>query len=190
MIKASGYWNIAVNKMHSVHFNDKPLSDALISFIKENKFSKVYDFGCGNGFYVSQYTLNGIDAQGFDGNPNTSKIANCKVQDLTTPDFQCDPVDYLQCFEVAEHVPKKFEKDLINTIDRHINKGGVLVLSWAIVGQSGLGHVNCQNNDYVIILFNGLGYTYLEDLTTQFRKSSKLPWFKNTLMVFKKNLNE
>jgi len=55
--------------------------------------------------------------------------------------------DFAICFEVAEHIPKQFETTYLNNLIKHCKKG--IVISWAIVGQKGIGHVNCQNNDYV-----------------------------------------
>ena len=75
----------------------------------------------------------------------------------------------------------------MSNINKHLSPGGTLVLSWAVVGQGGFGHVNCQNNDYVIRLFEGMGYTYDQENSANLRKVSSLPWFPNTVLVFKKN---
>ena len=142
---------------------------------------KTYDFGCGPGQYVKKFNENGFDATGYDGNPITSNILNCKIQDLTDKKFQLSSVNFLLCLEVCEHVPEEYEDDLLDTINRHVSSGGLLILSWAVVGQDGTGHVNCQNNDYVIAKFRSLGFSLNEADTAFLRKNvSNAIWFKNT----------
>ena len=186
MISNTGFWNITDAHFEKEHAYDSSLSNAIVSLAKNLGVSKSYDFGCGPGKYTAAFREAGIEATGLDGNPITASIANCRVQDLTA-DFELEPVNFLLTLEVCEHVPKEFEAKLISNINKHLNPGGTLVLSWAVVGQGGFGHVNCQNNDYVIRLFEGLGYTYDSNKSTTLRKASKLPWFPNTVLVFVKN---
>lgn len=187
MISSTGFWNFDGQRFEQEHVYDVVLSTAILQLIKKLGVTKTYDFGCGPAKYVQHFRQNGIETYGFDGNPVTSKFPYCKVQDLTT-EFSEEPVDFLLCLEVCEHVPKEFEDKLIANIDKHVNSGGILVLSWAVVGQPGTGHVNCQNNDYVINKFQSLGYTYNKFESEQLRKHvSNAWWFKNTVLVFTKN---
>ena len=186
MISETGAWMFEGNKFDAEHVYDQKVSNALLSMVKRLGTSKTYDFGCGPGKYVQNFRQNGIETTGYDGNPVTSRIPNCAVQDLTA-DFQLPPVDFLLCLEVCEHVPKEYEDALLKTIDRHVSPGGVLVLSWAVVGQGGLGHVNCQNNDYVINKFQSMGYSFNSSDSDFLRQNvSNAYWFKNTLLVFNK----
>lgn len=187
MISSTGYWTFQGQRFEHEHVYDPGVSNALVSFAKSLGVTKSYDFGCGPGKYVENFRKAGIETDGFDGNPITSHIPNCYVCDLTT-DFQFPKVDFLVCLEVCEHVPKEYEGNLIKTLDRHLNSGGKLVLSWAVVGQGGTGHVNCQNNDYVINKFESLGYKYMKRESENIRTSvSKAYWFKNTILIFNKN---
>jgi len=68
-------------------------------------------------------------------------------------------------------------------------KNGKIILSWAIIGQLGDGHVNCMNNDEVISKMNELGFDYLEDDSVSARNSvsSRIAsWFLKTIMIFQK----
>lgn len=189
MISESGFWKIPLgNKFDQEHVFDPHVAREIYKLASKLKCTKMYDFGCGNAKYVQYMNSNGINSKGFDGNPTTSNFPNCFVQDLTLDSFQLDEnVDLLMCLEVCEHVPKKLEDSLLKNIDKHLNHGGTLVLSWAVKGQSGLGHVNCQNNDYVLSKFIKMGYVYDLETSTIMRKSAvKAHWFKNTIMVFKK----
>ena len=58
--------------------------------------------------------------------------------------------------EVGEHIPKEYEDIFINNLHNNNNKG--IILSWAILGQGGFGHVNEQNNDYIKSKMSNLGY--------------------------------
>jgi len=187
MISRTGFWNIQGAQFDHEHCYDESLSNSICSLANGMGIKKSYDFGCGPGKYVDAFRRHGIDAIGFDGNPVTANIRYCQVQDLTSQSFQYEPVDFILCLEVGEHVPKEFECALLSNIDKHLNPNGTLVLSWAVVGQGGLGHVNCQNNDYVIETMETRGYSIDSQTSTLLRKSSTLPWFANTIMVFKKN---
>jgi SAM-dependent methyltransferase len=186
IISDTGFWNIEGAQFDNSHYYDESLSNSICSFVLGLGVKKLYDFGCGKGKYVDAFRTNGIDATGFDGNPITSSIPYCKVQDLTSPNFQFEPVDFIMCLEVGEHVPKEFESALLSNIDKHLNPNGTLVLSWAIVGQPGFGHVNCQNNDYVIRTVESLGYSINTEAIELLRNSSTLSWFKDTILVFNK----
>ena len=93
-------------------------------------------------------------------------------------------MDYVLCLEVGEHVPQDFESILIDNIDRHNSKG--VILSWAIIGQGGDGHVNCKNNEYIKNIFLNLGYENDIREEKYLRQNSLFDWFKNTIMVFKR----
>lgn len=188
MISTTGFWNVKGDRFENEHVYDPKLSNAIVDLAAKLHISKTYDFGCGHGKYVENFRKSGIDAAGYDGNPITSEIPNCYVQDLTK-DFELPPVDFLMCLEVCEHVPKEFEDKLLHTIDRHVKPGGTLVISWAIVGQGGFGHVNCQNNDYVISKFMSMNYSFDKNTSDYLRTQvSCAPWFRNTILVFNNNI--
>lgn len=184
-ISATGYWLFEAQGS-SEHCFDAGVAGALAAYAARLGPRAVYDFGCGEGKYTAAFVAAGVPAQGFDGNPSTAAIPNCAVQDLTEPAWQLPPVDFLLSLEVAEHIPKGLEAAYVQNLDKHVNAGGRLVLSWAVEGQGGLGHVNCRNNDYVVALFGALGYKYLSAESEALRSVATLPWFRNTIMVFHK----
>lgn len=186
MIANTGYWMFGDKQFESEHCFDEGLMQSIPVVLKSLNIHTMYDFGCGPGWYTTGILKHGIDCKGFDGNPITSQIPNCEVQDLTDESFRREKVDCVMCLEVAEHVPKEFESKLIDTMDYHVKSGGLLILSWAVPGQGGLGHVNCQANSYVLSIFKDRGYNYNEPLSNFLRDKSSLPWFKNTILVFMK----
>ena len=86
--------------------------------------------------------------------------------------------------EVGEHLPKEHEDAFMENLHRYNTRG--MVLSWAVVGQGGIGHVNEQNNDYVKAKICAKGYVHDMDAEQALRKSSKFSYFKRTIMVFRK----
>jgi hypothetical protein len=179
-ISDHGFWLVDHIDWHA---HDEPLADTLAAFFHGRT---VADFGCGPGDYVRQFDQLGIECDGFDGNPHTPKITDCrcKVLDLAEPADLARRYDWVLSLEVGEHIPKRHEDDFIDNLDRHNAQG--VVLSWAIPGQGGHGHVNEQPNDYIKSRFARLGYSNDTGLEERFRRASSRSWFKNTIMVFRR----
>ena len=182
-INERGFWETETGKGH-VH--DGPLCEAIVEYFTNNGINKVYDFGCGKGNYSKEFLAKGFNVKAFDGNPNTEKLTKGigSVRDLSVEFDLGEPADCLMTLEVGEHIPKDFEQVFIDNICRHTNSK--VILSWAEIGQSGDGHVNCQNNDYVIDEMEKRGFDYDKEASLELRKRAKLYWFRKTLMVFSK----
>ena len=183
-INQNGFWIGA--EAESQHSYDESLSEALLTFFKNEKVKTVVDLGCGMGTYVQHFKKNNLNASGYDGNPNTPELTNntCGILDLSKPYKFNTPFSWVMSLEVGEHLPKEFEDTFINNLHNN-NKYGI-VLSWAIKGQGGDGHFNEQNNDYIKSKICKLGYINDIKAEKQLRKHSSLGWFKNTIMVFRK----
>jgi hypothetical protein len=169
----------------SLYF-DQPLASGLATFFVEEGASSVLDIGCGGGQYVKfMDKLDLFVASGVDGNPLTPQMSDglCFCADVARP-LALGVSDWVMSLEVGEHIPAKFESTFIRNLHEHNRHG--LVLSWALEGQDGIGHVNCRNNDYIKKVMRELGY--VNDLTVEkrLRETATLPWFPNTLMVFRK----
>lgn len=194
-INKHGYWENETAEGHGV---DEGLAEGLVDFFitKPHIFDRpifVVDIGCGTGFY-SKYLNNRIHqfyCQGFDGNPNTPQIAGheFRVVDFAQPVSYIDPFDFSICLEVGEHIPPEYEGHLIQNIS-HLSKYGA-ILSWAIPGQGGDGHVNCRSNEYIIERMKLQGFKF-EEIETQILRNyaAHYPhtgyWFRDSLMVFEK----
>ena len=181
LISENGSWLID-DENTSEHCFDQSLCNSIIEFISEKKFSSLYDLGCGLGGYVFQIKKNGFKIDGYDGNPHTDKLTYglCKVLDLSKPQ-SLELRDCTISLEVGEHIPKEFEQVFINNLCKSSKN---IILSWAVEGQNGYGHVNCRNNDYVINQIESRGYRYDDVVSKKLREKSNLSWFKNTLMDF------
>lgn len=186
-INKHGYWE---NPTREGHVSDMGLARALISFFKIEGSDSVIDLGCGDGFYTMFLASSGIRCLGVDGNPNTPKLTNGlgKVADLTEIQM-LGSHDWSLSLEVGEHIPQEYEEYFLHNLHTHNRKG--IILSWAVRGQGGDGHVNCKNNDEVISQIESMGYRYDDDATKFLRsRCADYPkdgwWFRQTLMVFRR----
>jgi SAM-dependent methyltransferase len=188
-ISNTGYWILDSVGMDREHAFDLGVCMEIVALAKRT--DKIIDLGCGKCDYTNKLLDLGFDIVGIDGNPITpqycSRSDKIRVCDLTSDIVYETSYDLVLCLEVAEHVPAQYEDSLIRNIDRAVNPGGTLLLSWGVEGQPGYGHVNCRNNDYVKNVFTKFGYTSNEAIENNIREKASLPWFKNTIMVFSKH---
>jgi hypothetical protein len=61
-----------------------------------------------------------------------------------------------------------------------------MVLSWAVKGQGGTGHVNEQDNGYIKEQICAKGYVNDVEAEEALRAASKFKYFRNTVMVFRR----
>ena len=179
-VQGTGYWNQDASQ-HHVHC-DK-LAAWLVAVL-DNKLP-TFDFGCGVGFYSDYLNRNGFKkVYGFEGEvPKNKMYKKILKQDLTEK-FSCKVKGNVICLEVAEHIPKKYSKVFLDNITKPVND--LLVMSWAVRGQMGIGHVNCRNNDEAIEEIQSRGFIYNQKLTMEGRYSvsDKCSWFRKSLLVF------
>ena len=166
------------------HKIDTGLINNISSIFDEN--SSIVDFGCGNADYVKQLISEGFKCEAYDGNPNTPEMTGGvgKVLDLSQKFDLGKRFDYVMSLEVAEHIPKEYEEVYVDNLIRHT--GYYLITSWAVKGQGGDGHVNEQDNEYVLDLYKKKGMTYEEEVSNALRGVANLDWFKETIFVFSK----
>jgi len=179
VVHENGYWIIPDKKYRF----DKGLASGIAKFADKNSLHSILDVGCGNGAYTFFLKAQDFDVEGYDGNPYTEEITGgeCGVVDFSEV-VMIRPRDLIICLEVAEHVPAEKEEVFVENL--LLSESDYVIISWAVEGQGGLGHINCRNNDYVIDLFKQYGYDFMEKESEQLRKASKISWFKNTVMVF------
>jgi hypothetical protein len=168
------------------HVHDRHLCSALLRFFIDNNVKNVVDFGCGMGDYTKSFLNNKIPTDAFDGNPNTHILTNgiASTLDLSKEFDLQKTYDCVLTLEVGEHIPKEYESIFLENICKHASR--FTVLSWAVEGQGGDGHVNCKNNDYIIEQMKLRNFNYDLEKSNFLRKYSSVSWFKNTIMVFEK----
>lgn len=182
-IAANGAWQ--GNSAEGYHMHDVPFSAALVDFFASRGASSIVDFGCGLGMYVRDLRTAGFRAGGFDGNPSTVEITEgrCNQIDLTRDLDFGNRWHWAMSLEVAEHIPPEFESTFLNNIDRHACAG--IVLSWG--NQAGEGHVNVRTRSEVETIFAQRGFRCDHAAGEVLREAARLPWLRNTVMVFERD---
>jgi len=180
-INDNGFWENLTGEGHAY---DCRLSLAILRLLKKRNFTNLLDLGCGMGDYSKHFSRHGLECEAYDGNPNTEKLTGGfgKVLDLSETIDLGHSFDVVMSLEVGEHIPKISEQKFIDNVCNHAQS--LIIMSWAVPGQAGDGHVNCQSNEYIIAEMNKRGFYLDNALTAQLRNSASLWWFKKSLMVF------
>lgn len=192
-MSTAGYW-IGEGACEE-HAFDQSLCDEIITFLRNERealqLSKddftVVDFGCGMGKYVRAFKDNGLNAEGYDGNPATPKLTEglCSVQDLSTKfELAGGKRTWVMSLEVGEHLPRRFEQQFLDNVCHHAEKG--IILSWARPGQGGFGHFNEQPDSYIKEQVLARGFEVDARMERILRERASVRWFKDTLMVFRR----
>ncbi|MGO4294005.1 class I SAM-dependent methyltransferase [Chitinophaga sp. RAB17] len=190
-INETGYWESPDLEGHCF---DHRLCDSIGALLKLQQCTNVIDLGCGPGWYVRELRKQNFEIAGFDGNPNTVAISReilndgttCSVLDLTIPMLLETPADCILCLEVGEHIPEQFETVFIENLVH--NASGMIILSWAVEGQDGDGHVNCRNNSYIINRMKTYGFRENIRGKNKLRLDAYYEWFCQSLMVFERTI--
>jgi hypothetical protein len=138
------------------------------------------------GFYASYLSQEGYTVRAFEGTPGIEAISLFKPilpLDLSQP---LDPAlrGQVLCLEVGEHIPAAFEETVLRNLARATED--ILILSWAVPGQGGLGHVNERSNEYIVAKLEALGLQYDPVASAILRGDvGTCWWFRNTLMIFR-----
>ena len=179
MISETGVWGEEDQHAHIFSYEVARFIAKLLS-----KSIIIYDFGCGKGTYTQYFNDIGILSCGFDGYKIKENGIPIKQQDLTKS-FVLNVKSSIICLEVWEHIPQQYEETFIDNLVNNLK--GYLILSVALPGQEGLGHVNCQTNEEVINKLTARGLTFCLELTEQIRKvpENYVAYFRDTLMIFK-----
>ncbi|XP_069995896.1 uncharacterized protein [Penaeus vannamei] len=123
--------------------------------------------------------------KGWDGAANIARLSRGRIGRLNLA-RRVDVgarFDWVLSLEVGEHIPRAFEGVFMDNLVKHACTG--IVLSWAVPGQDGHHHVNTRENEYIKASMAERGLVADEEAERKLRDTASLPWFKNTLMVFK-----
>ena len=92
--------------------------------------------------------------------------------------------DAAMSIEVAEHIPAQFEDQFVNNLIGSARD--LVILSWAVPGQGGEGHVNGKTGEAVRGVMKKHGWEKNEAFTHRLQIGSTLPWLKANVQVFRK----
>lgn len=185
MPTTTGIWSVEEALEH--HDFSYKLAKFIGDFLPKDDV--IIDWGCGRGTLLRYLhdrgfsSLHGVEGTNFPA----FEFGNIAIQDLTQPIVK-DTIGHSICLEVGEHIPKFYEIEFLKNLSLNTACGSKLILSWAIPGQDGIGHVNCMHNIEVIELMNILGFNLDFKNTLEIRQhvDNHTAYFRNTLMIFDK----
>ena len=148
--------------------------------------ASVTELGAGVGRYARALTPSVRRYSAYDGMPGIEHRSHGWVThgDVSNASLELAASDYVVTFEMAEHVPRKFESTLLDLIDRAATRG--VILSWSDKGNDGVGHVNAKRASQVQQLFCARGF-HLHSVPTRALRSASYYWyFKKNILVFER----
>lgn len=168
----------------SNHTEASELAQAISDILPRDQ--PVADFGSGVGYYSRTIQANGFDVLAIDGTPDLEKagiFSPILVKDLSEP-LILEERRNVVCLEVGEHIPNEFEAGILDNITRNAKE--MVIMSWAIPGQGGTGHVNEQSNHHIIDQMMKRGFRLNRELTDSLRgfTPDHAWWFRDSIMVF------
>lgn len=152
-----------------------------------DKEREIIDIGCGHNFYVTVLKYAGYKAFGLDA---VDLRAGDMIQfDCTEPikatfNRWDNKIVNVISLEVMEHLPSEKESGYLDNITSF---GGEILMSCAIPGQAGHGHINNRTNEYVCEKMNERGYKLDHQRTHDLRNKisgDHCSWFMSTLLYF------
>jgi SAM-dependent methyltransferase len=165
------------------------VSEAIKEYFRPNS---VIDFGCAIGTHLEPFYESGATIHGVEGNPVAFEHAVVPEEylehhDLREP-YEPDQIyDLVLCFEVAEHLPERFDDVFVDTL---AESGDIVVMTAAPPGQGGTHHINEQNRDYWYEKFQSRGLEHDHEAVADLRECievDKTTWITPNLMVFRQS---
>jgi hypothetical protein len=150
-----------------------------------HEIASLLDVGAGTGNWLRAAQQAGIrDCLGVDGVSSSAcqlwvKSDLIKFSDLRCPLNIGRRFDAVLCLEVAEHLPEKSARVLIESLCDHSD---LVFFSAASPHQHGEAHLNCQWPAYWQALFNERGYVCRDDVRLGMWGDSLVePWYRQNL---------
>ena len=84
--------------------------------------------------------------------------------------------------EVGEHIPAPFEYAFMKNLLK--SAGKMVILSWAVLGQGGIGHVNEQTAEQIVQKMRAWGWAKDEILTMDLKTAATIGYIKRNVQVF------
>ena len=180
----AGFWT---DDQRDSHITSQKLKSKLLMFYQRQGVNDVLDCGCGDASYVKYLRDNEVNAIGIDRNNKLIGEDYYVDADLSIPLDLKMIGEYSQSFEVGEHIPYANMGVFINNICNHSTRG--VIISWALEGQGGDGHINEQNNERIISEFGKRGFVY-DEISSRYFKNEfyglYFMYFSDSIMVFKR----
>ena len=161
--------------------------------IKKFKPKYVLDVGCGSGQWLDEYRRHNILTKGIEGSSNAWPIMSDETKEVVLKRDLRDKIeeedyniDFVQSFEVAEHIEKEYADVFIYNLIK--DDPDIVLLTAAPPEQHGFQHVNCQEREYWMKKMKDKDYFFNQDLLNDIKDwgtPDDCPfWWHSNLMVF------
>lgn len=143
------------------------------------------DLGSGAGYYLRAFQARGVEVVGLEASESGIAASGDGVValafDLRRPVNFSRSFDLVMCVEVAEHIPGRYSRRLVESISR--NAGRFILFTAAPPGTPGSDHINCRPAPYWMALFAEQHVSVREDLTRSLREAARAgdtaEWWKS-----------
>jgi SAM-dependent methyltransferase len=149
------------------------LDEGALNYFKSLGYKTFLDIGCGPGGMVQLAEQLGFDSFGIDGDYTLERynINKFLIHDFTNgPAPIARKFDIGWCVEFVEHVYEQYIPNYVQAMQNCKN----LVMTHAVVGQTGYHHVNCQDPLYWIETMKKYGFTLDKEKTAKIREVSTM----------------
>ena len=153
--------------------------------VDEIGVKSVLDIGAGEGHAALYFAGKGCNVFAIDNDKQAITHAVYPVikADVTVAPFHVT-TDLVYMAEFVEHLPETALPHLSDSLQRT----EWVVMTYAIPGNEGVGHVNLQDIDYWIAWMHSVGFEIDSEKTNAVRAKAKHVHFKNRGLVFKRKL--
>ena len=161
---------------------DQKLLEAILQTV--DPWQSIMDLGAGTGEMVRALRDAGRRyVSGVDGTPGILDLTAGVVHeaDLTAVDRRWPVSCWAICLEVIEHIPAEHHSLLFENIAASATVG--LILSVAVPGQRGRGHVSCRTPEFIACEFGHRGYRLDEEATDNARRTAGHGWSSKLLVL-------
>lgn len=165
------------------HYDDK----LLLLMLESWKPESLLDLGCGVGWYCERAREFVPAVMGVDNTPGLESIAVFPAlhRDLGEPLLLPGAFDLVLCLEVAQYLSTDRIPTLVHTCTCHTKSR--LVFSAAHPGQNCPGGVTFETPGQWVVRFAAAGLMMDLSETRNLRRTARLPWFKENLLVFRRS---
>jgi SAM-dependent methyltransferase len=179
---------IHTNSIHAATESAGPVAAEVMRLFQPHS---IVDAGCGTGIYLRPFVERGLDVTGIDGSSASQRHAVIdpdliRLADVTRPLSLGRRFDIALCFEVAEHIEPEASAGLVECVT---GLSDTVLFTAATKGQGGHHHVNEQDREFWIDLFDGRGFRYekqlSESMSSRLEEAGCVFWIYRNLFVFR-----
>jgi hypothetical protein len=152
-------------------------------FIQQERVASMVDVGCGTGVACEYFSKAGVVVTGVDGSESAERLFRVPGR-MIFHDYAQGPLaieaDLAWSSEFVEHVEEQYRHNFMVTFQGC----RTVAMTYAMPGQAGHHHVNCQPGSYWVQAFRDYGFRFDEPATLMLRGLASGTYFSSG-MIFR-----